>query len=1686
MLAEIVPSCCQTKRLKEVYEAARVMEKLSSYHGPHGWNESLQNFTSLRDPDMLIGSSQGAKLLLTPARKLKWHERNIAPPPLPLPKRRQEHFVDAAAEETYRRVVHSNCPDYPSFRTGVKPDGTPLFEILWPDGGVHCAAAMAVTTASAIVNGGRQEPRAARTALKAMEGWHPWTVSIFHAEDKRQCQIVWAKTLSTLDARGPQRVEPPCKPAARYGEERVEETSLNLQLEAEGGHELLELLDPDNGFLEVPLRGREGTAKAEESDRQVTLTSAGAGPKNAAMRLSPVLRVCRIDEMQVHEVSAQPTEPATDGSLEDPWTLFGDAPPTPVDLGFSDEKGIEDLLRRWPPEPDEPGTSVLRPPESMPTWLVNGEEWSYGATETEEEPGVNQNKPKMHPDHHYRQTVVMPCTHLSAMQIEEMTKQLSQEPLRPEEVPAVPADLRAAQIVSQAQDFWQAEKERALRLGQQPNLERVFWKVCRKDVVIGSLFGCASGCVTTVARPLLLQALVNGLATDSDTWKLSLWAAALSLALMFEGVTLSFTRHIIMGNATFAGLAHVHSLRVATCHARAQDAPDIGNLVGNDAVRFQQNLFTLSLVPGASVSLIGGIAILVYTLGVAGIVGLACMIGMLFLNTRISQLAKKAEKENLAKTDVRMRIMTQIVQGIRAIKFCAWEDSFKTILSKERALECIPLKWYRVLTQSTVQIGRANPIVGCLFAFLLLAISARNDPESFRPSDIFAALNVFLALRSGLIAIPEGLIYIATTRVAVRRLQDFLVTPEALRHVTQKDSGPCIRVKSASFRWPEKHAGVDSPEHAPERSASTRSVKSAMTPGAELLVDDVEVPRGCFTAVVGSVGSGKSSLVAALLGEMPPSSDGLVELRGRRLAFIPQKAFVLSGTIKENIAFAEEDPNEVDFQAALAAASLSEDLTRMPKQEFTEVGERGVVLSGGQQQRLSIARALYRRADLVIADDPISALDPIVADEVFLSLKRCVTASSGCHSCLVVLNQPWLLTHFDHVLMVAGGQVVQRGTPQELLRSDGPLKSFCLESGCDIPSMLSRVGEPEEPLAMDRQKPGKMEQGKPVEGVTELVKAEEKLAGGVPLRVLVRYVSGMGFAWFGLCNFLVLLAYCTLGFVDYWLALWVEAREAYWTEGKVSNDDLYVAVYGIAAAMFVVLMCLTSYCFGEGGVRSSRHLHSECLNNLLHAPVHFFDATPSGRIMSRFSNDIAIVDKEIPKWIDNAWQLSATTLMLFVQVVVLVNLMLPVVVTAACLFVLQIIVIYRTNRELRRYANAAMGPVLTTVNECVNGRQVIRTMDARDFFEKRLCANLDDYHRFSFSALGSVNAGGVFAFLICFLTASSTSAVVIVNRDQYPPSFCALALTYSFLMPYFLNFLSMTVQLLLTALTGLERLLQYGDQGMLPAEPPWQLSSDRSPEVWPAAGRVTFEAVSLVYRPGLPKAVDGISFELRPGEKVGVVGRSGAGKSTLMVLLLRLNEVTEGRILIDGVDISKIGLGKLRKAIAVVPQEPLLIEGTVQENLDPFAEHSSQKLAEVLEKVELEPSLLAQASSASTLSQGERQLLTLARTLLWPSRVRVFDEPTSNIDAATDRLIQRFLRSPTMFGQSTQITVAHRLQTVVSCDRILVMSSGKVVESGPPRELLDRPNSHLSALAAHAGVELKTTPDDTERTKLTL
>jgi len=1192
-------------------------------------------------------------------------------------------------------------------------------------------------------------------------------------------------------------------------------------------------------------------------------------------------------------------------------------------------------------------------------------------------------------------------------------------------------------------------------------------------VITGCIFGVVNGFFNTVARPLMLRALIDQQAAGAEAWVLWSLASGLCFVLLLEGFTSMLNRHAIIGRvgvlfgASFTGLAQTHSMKVATAQTKALDAPDVGNLVGNDAVRFQQNLFSLALMPGAALQFVGGTIILLYTIGLAGFVGLTSMCCLLWANMRISQLAKTAERDNLRCTDDRMEVMTQIIHGIRAIKYCAWENSFSRVITKERIRECVPLKLYRVLVQGTVQIGRANPIIGCVFAFLFLALTARDDPESFKPSDIFAALNVFLSLRTGLIVIPEGLIYIATTRVSIRRLQDFLEVPTAPSYLTKHPISDAVRVQDASFTWPLKSTDDGRTGSADEKESIDAGLKrSSLAPGEPLHIQNLQLPKGSFIAVVGSVGSGKSSLVAALLGEMLPSSGGSsVEISANEVALVPQKAFVLSGTVQDNVALGEEKPDLGRLNSALAAAALLQDLERLPKREHTEVGERGIVLSGGQQQRLSIARALYRSTtDLIIADDPISALDPVVADDVFAALKSIVQRERRCTT-LMVLNQLWLLPHFDHVVMISGGAIVAQGTPVDLLSRPGPLREFCASSGCDLAAMAAM------PL-LQVSEASKSSQKAEDEDKDVLVAAEEKLVGSLPLAVLRRYVRGMGYGWFVLCNCMVIAAYGTLAFVDYWLASWVEVRQKNFEEGTEADDNLYVAVYGLAGMTFLILLCSTSYCFTEGGVRSSRNLHEECLNRLLHAPVSFFEATPSGRIFSRFSNDLAIVDKEIPRWVDNVWQISTTAVMLSVQVVALVPMMLPIMVIALFLFIWQVMVINRTNRELRRYANTAMGPVLTTVSETVNGRHVLRPMNAATCFRKRFCHQLDEYHRFSFSAFGTINCGSVFAYLISFLISFSTSSLIIVEREKYEPSFSALALTYSFLLPYFFNIFSQIVQLLMNSLTSLERLLQYGNGGIIPLEPPWHLPSDPDEAVapWPSAGSVVFEDVSLIYRPGLPKAVDSISFCLQPGEKVGVVGRSGAGKSTLMVLLLRLNEASEGRILVDGLDIAKVGLGRLRKAIAVVPQDPLIITGSIKQNLDPFGEHDESDLARILEEVELDRGLLNTDTSASSLSHGERQLLTLGRTLLWPAKVRVFDEPTSNIDAATDRVIQHLLRSA--FGHSTQMTVAHRLQTVMDCDRILVMAEGKLTESGPPKKLLQIPGSQLGALARHAGVNL--------------
>lgn len=1228
-------------------------------------------------------------------------------------------------------------------------------------------------------------------------------------------------------------------------------------------------------------------------------------------------------------------------------------------------------------------------------------------------------------------------------------------------VPATPQTFQSGHILARAEELWASEQWHAAERKRMPSLESSFRKQASGPLLTGIVFSIMHGVLNSVARPLVLRALVAAVSNNEPGTTLSLLAGCLCCILLAEGVTTVFLRQALetrlhaLLTVSMAGLAQTHAVRISK--AAVGNSSDAGGLVGSDMSRVQGCLWSLAILPAAVVQFVGGTIVLLYSIGLAGVLGLAGMLIVLAVNMCISRRANDAEHENLERADRRLNLLQQMINGMRAVKFCAWEEKYLNAVAAARRAECVPLRRLRVLAQSNVQMGRANPMIGSLLAFVYLALVARDNPDSFRPADIFAALNVFLSLRICLIALPEGIVYTLTLRTCIGRLQQFLLLDPAPCHrqkveANEERSELCVDMKDALFAWPTSSKAT---------SSETGADSSPQAP--PLVIDKLEVHRGTFVAIVGAVGSGKSSLVAAMLGEMPRKGRaGTVSISSNRIGVVPQKAVVLSGTVRSNVELGSV-ADEVQFKAAIRSAALQKDVARLYGGEQTEVGERGVVLSGGQQQRLSIARAFYSAdTDFIVADDPFSALDPEVTNDVFCSLHSFVRDSNGKRTCLVVLNQLHLLPHFDHVLMLADGQVVQEGTPRSLLAQEGPLLRFCRSSGCTVDPSAAPLPQPKLHDSEDLE-PKRL--AKQLTNGT-LVVDEQRPTGAMPFSVLRRYIKGMGYCFFVLCLLLVLLTYCTMAWTDRWLARWVDARERHWAMNEPVDDDLYLTVYGCSIGVFILLLCTTSWSFSVGSVWSSRHLHHECINTILHAPISFFESTPSGRILSRLSSDLAIVDKELSRWVDNNCQIFVTAVTLCVQVTVLVPHLVLVLVLAGPAYAWIVMSVNKTTRELRRCASAAMGPILTTVNEAANCRLVLRTMGVDWLFRERLCAEMDEYLRFQYAGMSCVNCGTLSAYMLAFAISGGTTVFILADRQSYSPSYVALALTYSFNLPYFLNIFSQIFMQLLAALTSLERLLQYGHNGIVTAEAAWTLPGDpnqvSSPTSWPALGGVVFENVSLIYRPGLPKALDGVSFSLNPGEKVGAAGRSGAGKSSLMSVLFRLNEPTEGRILIDGVDITSIGLQTLRTAVAIVPQDPLLISGSVKTNLDPFGEHSEPALEQVLDEVELGASLLH--SDALALSHGERQLLTLGRMLLRQAKIRIFDEPTSNIDAGTDRIVQHLLRSAAAFRSSTQLTIAHRLQTIMDCDRVIVMDNGRILEIGPAQQLLSNPQSSLFTL----------------------
>jgi ABC-type multidrug transport system fused ATPase/permease subunit len=1243
--------------------------------------------------------------------------------------------------------------------------------------------------------------------------------------------------------------------------------------------------------------------------------------------------------------------------------------------------------------------------------------------------------------------------------------------------------------------------------GGPPSLTSILWGEIANTFPLGLFLAILQGVLNCLARPLVLKMVIEAAMPDSTyTAHESLFTILAFGAVVFlEGFCTVNTRQTLAcetGNNLLSWmipLIHYKAMKVSSSQPRRRgggaEEPSAGKtqttahssnesaIIGNDLIMGYEQFRWNCLFPQNLVGLIAGLIGLVILLGFPCVLGVSVMVTVLMANWFIAKCSKAAHDIQLQHSDARLHSMKEVLNGIQQVKYNAWEEPYLNVLEKTRMRETKYILRTRLLHIVNMTLGRASPIfAGCAtFCYMALMGYPMSAPQ------VFASLAAYNSLRMPLIMLPNNFIEFLKLGLTFERLSSYMNQEELVRRNFLPEDGEHIaHMQDATVGW-----GRPDPVPAKDCEGELRRFTIANI--------NFSCKKGELVAVVGKVGSGKTTFINALIGATNVDSGTVATVK--EIGYVPQKAFVLSGSIQENIEMGRLSVADDSLSKCIEGAAFRDDVDRMPGGLDTEVGERGTTLSGGQQQRLAIARALFNNPALLIVDDALAAVDGHVANKIFQSF---LDRREQQLTTIVALNQLNFLDQFDRIVFLSEGMVAAQGSYEDILAGSLDFQELVSSGealhGQDVDHLENARPERTESMESDTSTAAQTRSASASSSIDiemtavagssyerassdarniaiKLVEDEAVHEGQVSGEdVLLPYFSALGGRYYIAGSiFFALVTYSIFAATDMWLAGWVNDIEALTPAENTGRALGYVALSFTQACGVLSLASYNAF----STTKASRIVHSETVTRLLHAPMSWFESTPSGRILSRFSGDLMTVDIRMAYLIDDMTHFLFLNIALFGIIGYIVPQIIPVLFAAIVAYSLQVRAIDRTNREVKRQTNTALGPVMTLVQETVNGRALIHAMEFNDYFQARMCHNMNEWTRFNFFSSTIANAGYFFVSFIGFVVSMSTASVVVATKENFErPATIGVALGYSFLLPYFLGLFSSMIQMLLTALTSLERVLEYRK---VVQDPPWHLDSDESltAQGWPQTGLLQYDNMALQYRPGLPYAVRNVNLRVFAGEKIGVIGRTGAGKSTLMIALFRLVDALKGRILLDGVDITRVGLQKLRKQIGIIPQHTLLLEGTIQHNLDPFKEATAEKLENVLVRVGLcKSKVIAQqmlrmkigANESTGLSAGEMQLLTIARVLLRnEKKIIIMDEPTANIDMKTDETVQRVIRED--FAQATVITIAHRINTIIDFDRIVIMDKGKVVEVGSPLNLLDDEDSFLHHMVQSMGEE---------------
>ncbi|XP_069720119.1 ATP-binding cassette sub-family C member 2 [Phaenicophaeus curvirostris] len=1192
--------------------------------------------------------------------------------------------------------------------------------------------------------------------------------------------------------------------------------------------------------------------------------------------------------------------------------------------------------------------------------------------------------------------------------------------------------------------------------------------------------------------PQLLKLLIAFVSDeDAFAWQGYLYTILLFLAALIQSVCLQqyFSLCFQLGINVRAGLIAAIYKKALTMSSATRKESTVGetvNLMSADAQRFMDMANFVHQLWSSPLQIIVSILFLWKELGPSVLAGIAVMVLLIPINAFLVAKSKTIQVRNMKNKDERMKIMGEILNGIKILKLFAWEPSFEKRVNEIRARELKDLVNFSYLQSISVFVFTCAPFLVSLASFAVFVLVDENNILDAQKA--FTSISLFNVLRFPMAMLPMVLSSLVQTNVSTARLERYLggedLDTSAIHH--NPIAGSAVRFSEATFAWEQ------------DGNAAIKDVTLDIAPGS-------------LVAVVGAVGSGKSSLVSAMLGEME-HIKGHINIQGS-LAYVPQQAWIQNATLKDNILFGSE-LDEARYQQVIKACALLPDLELLPAGDQTEIGEKGINLSGGQKQRVSLARAVYSNADIYVLDDPLSAVDAHVGKYLFdhvLGPKGLLQKKTR----ILVTHSISFLPQVNNIVVLVAGAVSEHGSYSTLLANRGAFAQFlnlygsqeedasekntsavalaedeeqaddgiepCVEEGPDdvVTMTLKReasihrreFSRSVSKCSTSSWKKTQEEPPKKLKG-QQLIEKETVETGKVKFSMYLRYLHAVGL-W---CSFFIAMGYvgqyaAYVG-TNLWLSAWTDDAQHYLNQTYPPEQrDLRIGVFGALGVSQAIFLLFATLLSARGSKRASRVMHQQLLSNILRVPMSFFDTTPTGRIVNRFAKDIFTIDETIPmsfrSWLSCFMGIISTLIMICLATPFFALIIIPL--GIFYYFVLRFYI--STSRQLRRLDSVTRSPIYSHFGETVSGLSVIRAYGHQERFLQQNESTMDINQKSVYSWIISNRWLAIRLEFVGSLVVFFSALLAVISKGTLEGGIVGLSVSSALNVTQTLNWLVRTSSELETNIVAVERVHEYTK---VKNEAPW-VTEKRPPRGWPSKGEIRFVDYKVRYRPELELVLQGITCDIESTEKVGVVGRTGAGKSSLTNCLFRVLEAAEGMIIIDEVDIATIGLHDLRQNLTIIPQDPVLFTGTLRMNLDPFNQYTDEEVWKALELAhlktyiqELPEGLLHLVSEGGeNLSVGQRQLVCLARALLRKAKILILDEATAAVDLETDHLIQTTIRSE--FAACTVLTIAHRLHTIMDSSRVMVLQAGRIVEYDSPEELLKK-EGVFSAMAKDAGI----------------